>query len=333
MELHWCAMPGGNFGDDLNLVLWPTLFPDFASHLHDAQLYGIGTLLGGRYDRKTYKLVLGSGRGDAGAPIDQGLWDFRWVRGPMTARTLGLPLDKALGDGAWLWDGLAAPLQPSFRVGLVPHWATWDSFDWPLVASLAGMHAVNPRQHPSAVVNELRRCSLVLTESLHGAIFADAMGIPWAACRLSYRFNAFKWRDWLQSIGRPFEPHDAPVALAATLSEHKAVLNRLARWTDFRGASRYNPLRPVAASGLGDAWRVADDLDRFSRDTARFGCSAPTFVARQKERMLDACAAFAKDYGLAFQPPGTGASTTKTVCAAPAAMRVRGRIVRNRQHA
>ena len=50
MELYWCAIPGGNFGDDLNPQLWPRLFPDLGSHRHDARLYGIGTLLGGRHD-------------------------------------------------------------------------------------------------------------------------------------------------------------------------------------------------------------------------------------------------------------------------------------------
>jgi succinoglycan biosynthesis protein ExoV len=342
MELHWCAIPGGNFGDDLNPQLWPRLFPDLGSHRHDARLYGIGTLLGGRHDGGGAKLVLGSGGGDTTPRRLQGQWDFRWVRGPLTARTMQLDSRHVLGDSAWLWDGLRVPLQPDGTIGLVPHCATWSGYDWPRVAALAGMRAINPQRAPDAVVDDMRRCSMILTESLHGAVFADAMGIPWAVCRLSYRFNEFKWRDWTQFIRRCFEPHDVSVALASQLRRRKALTNRLARWADFRGQSRYNPLRPVANATAAEAAKVADELRRFGADTSRFACSPPSFVARQTERMVDACAAFAKDYGLTFRPPAHGPQFTaqrawpqplQTVAPAPAAACAPARSAPVRRHA
>jgi len=302
MEMHWCAIPGGNFGDDLNLLLWPKLFPDMHQHHCGARLYGIGTLLGDRRDDQVHKIVLGSGQGDSASLRKREGWDFRWVRGPLTSRGVGLATDKALGDSAWLWDGLTGPLAPDHRIGLIPHWATWDGFDWPLVAMLAGMRAINPRGGPHQVASEMRGCRAILTESLHGAIFADAMGIPWAVCRLSYRFNSFKWNDWMQSIQRPFAPYDAALPLAASLACGKAVTNRLARWADFRSDCRYNALRPLRRSTLADAERVAEGLERFGRDNSQFTCSRSSFVVRQKQLMLEECESFARKYGLAFVP-------------------------------
>ena len=47
MLLRYARMAQGNFGDDVNVELWPELFPDLAGRHPDAHLYGVGTLLGG----------------------------------------------------------------------------------------------------------------------------------------------------------------------------------------------------------------------------------------------------------------------------------------------
>ena len=48
MLLRYARMAQGNFGDDVNVELWPELFPDLADRHPDAHLYGVGTLLGAR---------------------------------------------------------------------------------------------------------------------------------------------------------------------------------------------------------------------------------------------------------------------------------------------
>ena len=83
-----------NFGDDLNLVLWPTLLPDyhFAFHNHDnaAELdalgtaeviiYFIGTVLDQRVVKSVPKIIFGSGVGYGSRPNIDDSWDVFFVR-------------------------------------------------------------------------------------------------------------------------------------------------------------------------------------------------------------------------------------------------------------
>lgn len=302
MVIKYCQIEGGNFGDDLNTLVWPRLFPDLAQLKDRVLFYGIGTLLDGRHDTRVKKVVLGTGLGEAHAALADPNWDFRWVRGPQSAREFNLSSELALGDPALLWPGLQAGADAHGPIGLIPHYATWDSYDWANVAAQAGMVAINPRQSPLAVIAQMRQCSRILTESLHGAICADAMGIPWAACMLAHRFNDFKWKDWLATVQRPFAPFVIDRPLVRSISRPKVLANQLARWTSYRRHTRHPALRAVAAATPADVSHVAAALHRYSQGEAHFTCSKPSDVARQKERMLYACADFARDYQLRFTP-------------------------------
>ena len=45
MNLKYCPIEGGNFGDTLNTMVWRTLFPHLSALRPDVLVYGIGTLL------------------------------------------------------------------------------------------------------------------------------------------------------------------------------------------------------------------------------------------------------------------------------------------------
>ena len=68
MKLHWCELPQGNFGDDLNPWLWPRLLPD----LEDAagpEFVGIGTLLHRRLERESAdRVIFSTGAGYSPPP-------------------------------------------------------------------------------------------------------------------------------------------------------------------------------------------------------------------------------------------------------------------------
>jgi hypothetical protein len=300
--LKYCRIDGGNFGDDINLQLWERLFPNLSILTGKVLFYGVGTLLDGRHDQTVRKVVLGAGIGETQVALADGNWDFRWVRGPKTAAEFGLSNDLALGDAAILWPELIAGHDLQGPIGLIPHYATWDTYDWVTVARNAGMVAINPREAPNVVIDQMRHCSRVLTESLHGAICADAMGIPWAVCVLAHRFNEFKWRDWLATIDRPYAPLMMDRPLVRNITFAKSCANRLARSIGYQRYTRHPELRPVGAATIVDSWSVSRSLSNYANRLANFACSDPTRIARQKKTMLVRCAEFARDYQLQFTP-------------------------------
>jgi succinoglycan biosynthesis protein ExoV len=322
-----------NFGDDLNTQLWPTLVPTLfegaGTHesvvAEDSEAFvGIGTIVGIDPGHATRLEVFSSGAGYTKAARWRNL-DVRYhcVRGPLTARVLGLDADRALTDGAIL-----APLCPAFRqdrraatgaVVVVPHYETICFPGWSEAAALAGYELVDPRGTPEDVIAALASARLVLTESLHGAILADAFGVPWRGFAVSRNFSTAKWADWAASLalhadivmvpppdpmpllrfGKRAEPFGARLSLdpeSALREFHGRV-----------GQAKSVPYLKVQAKRLLEAVPAARRLLRFSPErTARAlvllaerdpYCSAQTRRVSIREEMLDRLDALARAHG------------------------------------
>lgn len=300
-SLNYCYIPGGNFGDDLNLELWPKIFPNISREDSRFEIYGIGTLLGAKHSLKK-KIVLGSGLDAASSASRAKNFEYYWVRGKLTANALGISEDLALGDPAILWPNLHN-VEPTGggAIGLIPHWKTWESYDWKKVAASIGLQAISPKQPPKAVLDQILKCSKIITESLHGAIFADAIGVPWAACVLAHRFNKYKWEDWLTTIDRPFSALISDRPLVNSISASKAFINRLAQWLHYNHKTTFPHLRPVRVATDSDEKHIAKLLLKYSKDESHFGCSNREIIALQRKKMLMACAHFGQDYQLQFK--------------------------------
>lgn len=106
---HW-ESDHGNFGDDLNLFLWPHFMPELIDDDPDTLLVGVGTVLSDEIPRAARHIVLGSGIGYGRLPsdLDGPAWDILAVRGPLSARVLGRP-ELSAADPAVL-----LPLMPDF---------------------------------------------------------------------------------------------------------------------------------------------------------------------------------------------------------------------------
>jgi succinoglycan biosynthesis protein ExoV len=210
MELCYHRVPLGNFGDDLNLWLWDELLPGWRDWAADSVLVGVGTLLNTDLERRVGPgrrfLVAGSGVGyAAGLPdvSDRDRWDIRSVRGPLSAQGLGLPAGKGLIDPAAM-----IPTLPAFR-GIpragrpifVPHSDSVERHDWAAACAAAGLDYVSPQGDSRKVIARLAGAPLVLAESMHAAIIADAFRTPWIPVRIGYKFLPFKWEDWAMSVG------------------------------------------------------------------------------------------------------------------------------------
>ena len=191
-----------NFGDELNLLLWPHLLPDFFDDDPATSFLGIGSVLDQRHSPRALKLVAGSGYGGYEAtPMLDDSWIIHWVRGRRTAATLGLPAALALGDPAVLLPkalGLAAASGQD--VGFMPHFESAGWGAWQAVADMAGCKLIDPRDPPPQILQAIGRCRLLLSEALHGVIVADALRVPWVAIQPLARVHQAKWWDWADTM-------------------------------------------------------------------------------------------------------------------------------------
>ena len=311
---HWQSQRG-NFGDDLNLWLWDFLLPGFRETHPDVLLVGVGTVLnkallptGGR------KLVLGSGFGYGAAPdiSERDKWDVRCVRGPLTAAQLGL--DEALGivDPAVMVADM-----PEFEdvakihdAIFIPHWESTVGGLWPDVCRAADLTYVDPCGEAKAVIGAIAGSRLVIAESMHAAILADALRVPWVAVTTSRQINSFKWQDWATSLGLTYRPRRMPIS-----SRAEAITKGARFWgVDFeRKAANVEhpdrqeldetavmtlvePPRSTLRSIIKQALAAPSVLALRQARRAAPQLSADVTLAERKERFRDVLAGVRRDY-------------------------------------
>lgn len=192
-----------NFGDELNTILWPRLLPRFFDSDPAAHFLGIGSVLDQRHRKNGLKLVAGSGYGGYDRPpLLDNTWLIHWVRGPRTARLLGLPEALGLGDPAVLLPCVGeGPGPPGTEIGFMPHFESATHGAWQRAASMEGILLIDPRDEPLAVIAAIRRCRVLLSEALHGVIVADALRVPWVAIEPLAKIHRAKWHDWADTLG------------------------------------------------------------------------------------------------------------------------------------
>lgn len=230
MKAYYWESHHGNFGDDLNLWLWDALLPGFRDVHPDTVLVGVGTVLNPTLlPAGQKKLVVGSGYGYGTPPdvSDPSEWDVRAVRGPLTAAKLGLSPDKAITDPAAMIADMPEfrNLPKIHRKTFIPHWESAEFGMWKAVCEPVGLTYLDPRGEAKSVIRHIAQSELIIAESMHGAILADAFRVPWVAVSSSRSINNFKWNDWAASVGTTYEPRYVPVSTRA-----EAVAKRSRFW-------------------------------------------------------------------------------------------------------
>jgi succinoglycan biosynthesis protein ExoV len=258
LELYYHKSVLGNFGDDLNSWLWDDLLPGWRGWDPDRVLLGVGTLISSTFlDRAATRgrrfLIAGAGvgYGDGRLPRmdDAAVWDVRSLRGPYSARSLGLPETMGVIDPAVMIATLpghapgAATGQPLF----VPHESTVDRHDWATACAQAGIDYVSPREESRAVIARIATASTVLAESMHAAILADAYRVPWIPVRIGPRFLARKWLDWAASLAVPL--HDIPPLFPVEERAFALPRGALAAYRLRRAARRPAAIPAIGAVG------------------------------------------------------------------------------------
>lgn len=227
MKLFYCDVDGGNFGDDMNAWFWDALFPDYGEMAPDTTLFGIGSILWRKnFEGHDKVLVMGSGSGYGVVPseVPKGT-QIGFVRGPRTAKLLGLEPEHAITDPAAMvstfkrFDDVTSRGDTVF----IPHVGTAKlPLNWNGIAERADVRYLSPAGDSHAVIRSLASARLVLAESLHGAIIADAFRVPWVPVSISPTFNTHKWHDWAASL-------DTEIAFHPCLGSLKAVRRQLAQ--------------------------------------------------------------------------------------------------------
>jgi succinoglycan biosynthesis protein ExoV len=240
MKLHYFRGFNGitNFGDELNLYLWPRFLPSGFDHDDGTQFVGIGTLLNDRLPPAPRTVVFGAGVGYYGPPRRDNSWEIYCVRGPLSARALGLPADAAVTDPAALIRRIEHPriAGGSRRPhAYMPHWQS-EPDEWAAVCAAAGIAFIDPRWPTHQVLDALRTTDVLITEAMHGAIVADALRIPWVPVRTRRQIKSFKWEDWCLSVEIEYRPYELPTIWPEPPTP--GALQRARRWAKRVQASR-----------------------------------------------------------------------------------------------
>lgn len=203
----------GNFGDDINPFLLGRLFNKSIIDSGEICLVGIGTLLNdhniGLLERYRKKVVFstGVGYGDLTRRLDNS-WDLVCVRGPRSAKQLGISPGKAICDGAILLSEFY-PVVPEkerdieriFIPHLKSHWAGGQAIR--KAAEASGFIYLPPDCDAEYFIDLVSRSRLVVTEAMHGAILADTMRVPWIPVSI-HEHHRLKWEDWFLSVGMSY---------------------------------------------------------------------------------------------------------------------------------
>ena len=218
MRIFYWYSQRGNFGDELNLWLWPRLWSEHdwtpgpsegnEEEWTDETLFvGIGTVLTRMLPVRPQKIIFGAGTRAVRQAIPDESWRIYCVRGPMTAQALGLDPKTAITDAAALTTILPfsdATMRHEFS--FMPHYYTDRTAMRQLCARL-GIHYISPSNQVENILEDIRSSKVLLSEAMHGAIIADAFRVPWIPVVTNRAPPEFKWQDWCASLELEYEAH------------------------------------------------------------------------------------------------------------------------------
>eukprot|EP01066_Platyproteum_vivax_P001563 Platyproteum_vivax@DN12011_c0_g1_i1.p1 len=211
------AYKGYNFGDDVNKDIASKILntnPHFTNNKNHKKVMSVGSVF---VHAQGGDVIMGAGL--KSEDIDQTLikalthvdTHIGSVRGPLTCKALeskGLSCGKAMGDPALMINVLLWPeLKPLAR-SVYPFCGVFHARDTHLIAEATARFPYVKQisvsvEKPKIMAEELVKCGMVISSSLHGVIFSDALGVPvqWVHNKKSNQ-PIFKYQDYMLSVGR-----------------------------------------------------------------------------------------------------------------------------------
>jgi pyruvyltransferase len=171
-----------------------------------AQIIGCGSLLS--YLTEEYDgYILGSGflRDGERLPIPKA--HMLAIRGVFSRDRIGAPASTPLGDpGLLMAKFCPARLPKKHILGILPHYV--DKEYQPMINLMRRYpketHFIDIQTSPEEVMAEIDQCEYILSSSLHGCIFADALKVPviWPIVPGHEEERNFKFADYASIFTR-----------------------------------------------------------------------------------------------------------------------------------
>ena len=189
-----------NFGDKLTPYILEKLFGvEAVLKKHGNKLLGIGSILTHAEKGDT---VWGSGALSPQHKPKSNRLNILALRGPNTRKVLkdmGIKIKEVpFGDPALLLPRVYKPdVKKEYKIGITPHYV-----DVHIAKSqFAGYHLIEPTLPIEQYIDEVNKCELIVSSSLHGIICADAYGVPNSELLISDMVlgNGFKFQDYKES--------------------------------------------------------------------------------------------------------------------------------------
>lgn len=138
------------------------------------------------------------------------------VRGELTKESIEKIINQSL-DCVTADPGILAPLllkklpEKKYSLGIIPHVVEREIDEYKKIEERQpGSVIIDLTENPIDVLNKIAACETVISTSLHGLIFADALGIPSKWCELTDKIlgNGFKYKDYYSAFGVEEAPFD-----------------------------------------------------------------------------------------------------------------------------
>lgn len=212
----------GNFGDDINLPFFDIVIPGYEEKLLDQKLYGIGTLLNNNNGLIRDACIFGSGFG-YGEELSYDLKSTKifGVRGPVTAKKMGLDSSYIIGDPAIYVSSMPSIMPEktySTRAVVALHHRSAEMWDFS-GGNNDELYFLDPglTSIPD-YIGYIRDASVVYAESLHAAIIAATFGVPFCPVSIGNKLEEKKWSDFYQLFGfGEFEPLTIPAPAVSVI--------------------------------------------------------------------------------------------------------------------
>ncbi len=158
--------------------------------------------------------VVGSGQLHNHTLTDLSFATVLGLRGALSRLRVQCEGEPVLADPVLLASELVTPTPNSIEIGVVPHWT--DRELWLLEQAKAKKYKyamptlIDPTGDPLEVIAAIGSCRKVVTSTLHGAVVADAFGVP-RRVELApsmrndkaHEGGTFKLADYSSTLGQP----------------------------------------------------------------------------------------------------------------------------------